>query len=105
MSGFAGRQHSSESRAKISAALTGKPHPRRTGPRHVARRLIDALAERNRVKWDDAMDAALREGLRRKRNMLSIAEDIGVSERTAARRADSLGLERPRRNSARSANA
>ena len=52
MNGFAGRKHTPEAKAKISAALTGKPHPRRGRqdgwyhPPHIA-----ALAERNRIKW------------------------------------------------------
>ena len=100
VSGFLGRQHKPESKARISASLQGKPHPHRGRKGWYSRKVIDALADRNRIIWDCDMDRVLADGLRRGWSMLLIAEEIGVSEATARKRADALGLDRPRRKSA-----
>lgn len=50
-----------------------------------------------RIQWTQEMDGALREGLRRGWTLAAIAENVGVAEGTARRRADELGLERPKR--------
>ncbi len=53
------------------------------------------------IQWDDDMDAALRDGLRRGHKMEAIAEHIGVCIATATKRAGELGLERARRGGTR----
>ena len=51
----------------------------------------------NRIEWTGEMDAALRDGLRAKFGMVYVAEDIGVAEGTARRRARELGIAPARR--------
>ena len=48
------------------------------------------------IAWTPDMDAALRDGLARDFSLVRIAEEIGVAQGTAAKRADALGLSRRR---------
>ena len=85
---MSGRPQSPETRAKIAASLRGWCSDKQ-------RANLDRI--RARVVWDADMDTVLARGVQHGVGFRLLAEEIGVAELTARRRADALELPRRRR--------